>query len=154
MAGFLTMLAAALTPQLFAEDVLAQDLPGLLPAFQQPVSELARAASAHELRREGGYDARKGYRAWQWSLAPVLASQALDAVSSWNMRELNPALADGSGRFGTRSAVLKFSAAGALLGVEYLLVKRHPGAARLLSKLNWSSAAVTAAFAAHNYSIK
>jgi hypothetical protein len=126
----------------------AADVPGLFPDPNQPVSVQAREAS------QGSRPDEAGYRVWKWSLAPVIASQALDAASSWNMRELNPALADGSGRFAVRSATLKFSAAGALLCVEYLLVKKHPGAARVLAKLNWSSAVVTGAFAAHNYAIK
>jgi hypothetical protein len=126
----------------------AADVSGLFPDPNRPVSVLAREAS------EGSRRDERGYRAWKWSLAPVIASQALDAASSWNMRELNPALADGSGRFAVKSATLKFGAAGALLCAEYLLVKKHPGAARVLAKLNWSSAAVTGAFAAHNYAIK
>jgi hypothetical protein len=41
-----------------------------------------------------------------------------------------------------------------MLGMEYLLVKKHPRAAHFVSRLNFSSAAVTGAFAAHNFAIK
>lgn len=91
---------------------------------------------------------------WKWSLAPVLASQTLDVASSYQMRELNPLLSASNGRFGVQAATLKLGLAGALLGVEYLIVRAHPGAARVFTKLNWSSAVVTTGFAAHNFAIR
>jgi hypothetical protein len=130
--------------------VHAADVPALFPDPKRPLTALTRDAARQAAERRD----HAGYRQWKWSLAPVIATQGLDVASSWGMRELNPALADPSGRFGMRAATLKLGAAGALLGVEYLLVKKHPGAARVLAKLNWSSAVVTGAFAAHNYSIK
>lgn len=91
---------------------------------------------------------------WKWSLAPLAASQVLDIASSYGMRELNPALAGADGRFGAKAAAMKIGVVGALMGVEYLIVKAHPGAARVLSKINWSGAALTTSFAVHNYSIR
>jgi hypothetical protein len=91
---------------------------------------------------------------WKWSLAPVVASQGLDIASSYGMRELNPVLAGPQGRFGVQSALLKVGATAAWIGVEYLIVKAHPAAARILTKINWSGAAVTTGFAAHNFSIR
>jgi hypothetical protein len=35
-----------------------------------------------------------------------------------------------------------------------LIVKKHPGAARVISKLNWSGAIVTSGLAAHNFAIR
>ena len=75
-------------------------------------------------------------RSFQWSLAPLIASQGLDVASSYGMRELNPALAGADGRFGARSAVLKLGVTGALVGVEYLVVKIHPGAARFFTPMS------------------
>ncbi|HXP85248.1 MAG TPA: hypothetical protein VN841_11040 [Bryobacteraceae bacterium] len=138
-----SLVVATITPALRAADVS-----GFFPDPNRPVSVLAREASERNSRDQAGY------RSWKWSLAAVIASQALDTASSWNMHELNPALADGSGRFEMKAATLKFGAAGALLCAEYVLVKKHPAAARVLAKLNWSSAVVTGAFAAHNYAIK
>ncbi len=91
---------------------------------------------------------------WKWSLAPVLASQALDAASSYGMRELNPVLAGPDGRFGMQSATIKLGVTGALLGVEYLIVRAHPASARVFTKLNWAAAMVTFGVAAHNYAIR
>jgi hypothetical protein len=91
---------------------------------------------------------------WKWSLAPVLASQALDAASSYGMRELNPVLGGSDGRFGMQSTAIKAGVTGALLGAEFLIVKAHPGSARVFTKLNWAAAAVTFGVAAHNYAIR
>jgi len=91
---------------------------------------------------------------WKWSLATVLASQALDAASSYGMRELNPVLASSDGRFGMQSTAIKLGVTGALLGVEYWIVKVHPRSARVFTKLNWAAAGVTFGVAAHNYSIR
>ena len=57
----------------------------LFPAVRGPVSALVRSPSASETDRN-----RAAYHIWQWSLASVAASQALDGASSWGMRELNP----------------------------------------------------------------
>ena|ERR1700683_137223 len=91
---------------------------------------------------------------WKWSLAPLVASQALDISSSYGMRELNPLLADRQGQFGAQSAVLKVGVTAGLIGVEYLIVKAHPASARMFTKLNWGAAALTTGFAVHNFAIK
>lgn len=134
------LFAAALMPDTFAQDLVAPAPQSFLAAAQQPMTE--RIAS------------QKSYRAWQLSLAPVIASQALDVYSSQGLRELNPALAGPDHRLDAQSALLKLGVAGALIGVEYLIVRKHPGAAKLLWKLNIASAAVTGAVAAHNFSIR
>lgn len=114
----------------------------LLPA-QRSVAEITRTEAQSS-----------AYRSWKISLAPVLASQTLDVASSYGMRELNPVLAGADGRFGAKASIVKLGVVGAVMGLEYLLVRKHPGSARILSKLNWTSAVVTTGFAAHNYAIK
>ena len=94
------------------------------------------------------------YRQWKISLAPVVASQTLDVASSYGMRELNPVLAGPDGRFGPRAAGIKLGATAGLLGVEYLLVRKFPGSARVFSKINWTVSALTTGFAIHNFSIR
>ncbi len=54
-------------------------------------------------------------RAWKRSLIPLLASQSLDAASSYGYRELNPVLADADGRFGVKSTTLKFAVVGVVI---------------------------------------
>ncbi len=93
-------------------------------------------------------------RRWKISLIPFAASQALDISSSWNMRELNPVLAGSDGRFGAHAATIKIGGASAFLGIQYLVVKKYPRAARVFEKINWSGAALTSSFAIHNYAIR
>jgi hypothetical protein len=93
-------------------------------------------------------------KSWKISLAPLIASQALDVSSSYGMRELNPLLADANGGFGMKAVSIKLGVTGALVGAEYLIVKKYPRSARVISKLNWTAGIVTAGFAAHNYAIK
>ena len=91
---------------------------------------------------------------WKLRLAPLVASQGLDIASSYGMRELNPVLAGSRGEFGVKATLVKVGVTAAFIGVEYAIVKAHPGAARVLSKMNWSGAALTTGFAAHNFSIR
>ncbi len=93
-------------------------------------------------------------RSWKLSLIPLVASQGLDASSSWGMRELNPILADRNGAFGAKAAGIKFGMVGAFIGIEYLVVRKFPRSARVFSKMNWAGAAVTTGLAVHNYSIR
>lgn len=125
---------------------------------------LARSASAADLippltveaaaQRATTEASTRSYRQWKISLAPVVASQALDVASSYGMRELNPMLAGADGRFGPRAAGIKLGATAGLLGIEYLLVRKFPGSARVLSKINWSASALTTGLAVHNFSIR
>jgi hypothetical protein len=93
-------------------------------------------------------------RAWTRSVVGVIASQTLDVVSSYGMLERNPLLASADGGFGPKAASIKFGYTAAAVGVEYLIVKKYPSAARILSKLNWSSAVLTSGLAVHNFAIK
>jgi hypothetical protein len=93
-------------------------------------------------------------RSWKTSLIPMVAAQGLDVASSYGMRELNPLLAGSDGRFGGKAAGIKVGTTAAVVGIEYLIVKKWPGAARMFSKLNWGSSVLTGAIAAHNFSIK
>jgi hypothetical protein len=93
-------------------------------------------------------------RSWKRSLLPLAASQVIDITSSYGMRELNPILAGSDGRFGTKATTIKIGTAAAVVGVEYLIVKKWPSSGRTLAKLNWASSILTSSFAVHNYSIK
>ncbi len=93
-------------------------------------------------------------KAWRRSLIAVAASQSLDAISSWGMRELNPLLASADGRFGGRAVSIKLGATAAIAFAEYLVVKKYPRAARVFSRVNWSSAALTTGIALHNFAVR
>jgi hypothetical protein len=93
-------------------------------------------------------------RQWKFSLIPLVGSQALDASSSYGMRELNPLLASSNGGFEMKATSIKLGVTGALVGVEYLIIRKYPRSARMISKLNWTTGIVTTGFAVHNYAIK
>ena len=126
------LLSAAAT---YASDAPSFPTDAAIPVAHQSVEESAR-------------------KAWKISLAPLIASQALDAASSYGMRELNPLLADSNGGFGMKAMSIKLGVTGAIVGVEYLIVSKYPRSARVISKLNWTSGIVTTGFAVHNYAIK
>jgi len=123
-----------------APAAVAGDTAVIFPVHERSVATMAR--DAHD------------YRAWKYSLAPAIAGQALDVASSYGMREMNPMLAGQDGRFGAKGAGIKIGASAAILGVEYLIIRTHPRAAHIFSKLNWTVGIVTAGFAAHNFAIK
>ncbi|HVO96442.1 MAG TPA: hypothetical protein VMT15_00155 [Bryobacteraceae bacterium] len=93
-------------------------------------------------------------KSWKISLAPMVASQTLDAASSYGMRELNPLLASSNGGFEAKALSIKLGVAATAVGVEYLIVRKHSGAARTLARLNWTTGIVTTGFAVHNFAIK
>jgi hypothetical protein len=93
-------------------------------------------------------------KSWKISLVPLAGSQVLDAASSYGMRELNPLLASSNGGFEMKATSIKLGVTAGLVGVEYLVVRRYPRSARVISKLNWTSGIVTTGFAVHNYAIR
>jgi len=95
----------------------------------------------------------KWHRQWAISLAPLFASQALDAASSYGMRELNPLLASPDGGFGMKATSIKFGVIGALAATEYFLVKKYPRSAKVFTIVNWATAGATSALAVRNYSL-
>ncbi len=94
------------------------------------------------------------FKSWKISLAPLVASQALDVSSSYGMRELNPLLASANGGFEMKGAAIKLGVTGVVVGAEYLIVRKYPRSARVISRLNWTTGIVTTGFAVHNYAIR
>jgi hypothetical protein len=92
---------------------------------------------------------------WRASLAALGAANAMDLQSSWGKHELNPALSGPTGTFGGQGALIKLGLQGGLMGVEHFLTCGHPSRKlyRVLSVINFGAAGVTAATAAHNYTI-
>ena len=121
---------------------------GLAP---ESASLSAQVQSFQQARRAADHEA---FNRWKLSLAPVFASQALDVASSYGMRELNPMLAGSDGRFGAKGTGIKLGTTAGLMGVEYMIVRKYPRAARVFTKVNWSVSIVTAGFAVHNFAIR
>ena len=92
---------------------------------------------------------------WLVSVGAFASADVMDVRSSWGKPELNPALAGSNGTFGARGALLKGGIEGAMIGLEYLLL-RHSHSAKLwkvTSLINFGAAGATAAVAARNWGI-
>ena len=98
--------------------------------------------------------AQDSLKQWKVSLVPLVSSQVLDATSSYGLRELNPVLASSNGGFEAKGLSIKIAVTGAAVGVEWLIVRKFPRSARVLTKLNWSAGIVTTGFAVHNWAIR
>ena len=128
---------------------LASDATALVPGqYANALIPAERSREEYAREREAANEAWR--RRWMWSLGPLVASEALDASSSYGLRELNPVLADSDGRFGMKAVGIKFSVVGGLVGVEYLLIKKFPGSAKFFSVVNFSAAGITTGLAVHN----
>jgi hypothetical protein len=126
----------------------------IFPATPSRIGQL----SASEFMAVPGAEQRIGRdarwrRQWAISLAPLFASEALDAASSYGMRELNPLLAGSNGGFGMKATAIKFGVVGALAGAEYFVVRKHPASAKLFTIVNWVAAGATTGLAVHNYGL-
>jgi hypothetical protein len=135
--------ADALTPTPIAPALITP----ALPVIDRSVQSLSRESGKHE-NAHGSWQKK-----WAISLAPLVASEALDAASSYGLRELNPVLAQQDGRFGMKAAGVKFGVIGGLIGVEYLLVRKYPRSAKFFTVINWTTAGATTGLAIHNYTL-
>ena len=120
--------------------------PGILDSERiEPVAQ----SKPTRLTEETGFRAKL----WQISMATLATANAVDMVSSWKKRELNPALAQSSGAFGCHAALLKMGIVSAVMGVEYLVMRHraHPDLYRTSSIINFCMAGTVGAVAGHNY---
>jgi len=118
---------------------------------QLPASEFAAPTVAGQRFAQRVDNDSRWRRQWAISLAPLWASEALDAASSYGLREQNPLLAGSNGSFGMKAAGIKFGVVGALVGGEYLLVRKHPASAKFFTIVNWVTAGATTGLAVHNF---
>lgn len=98
---------------------------------------------------------RLGRTLWMTSLAALAVSNALDVRSSWGKRELNPVLADSSGAFKVKGALMKSGIQAAVIGVEYLILRRKPSKQlyHITALMNFGCAAAVQAVAIRNFTV-
>src|SRR6266446_3587988 len=87
-----------------------------------------------------------GRTLWRASMTALAAANAMDIHSSWGKHELNPALTSPSGNFGREGALIKLGLQGGLMGIEYLITRKHPSGKlyRALSVINFGASAAIA----------
>jgi hypothetical protein len=85
------------------------------------------------------------------SIAAVTAAAVADAGTSWGKAESNPVL--GQSRFGASQAGIKIGLVSAALAGQYLVMRHHSRAAGTFAAINFASAGVLGAVAAHNSTV-
>ena len=106
----------------------------------------AAAADNPEKRSHG--------KLWWASVAAMVGASILDTHSSWGRQELNPILANGSGRFGGRAVAIKAGVAISVAGGQLFLLRSNPGARKHVSITNFGMAGVMGSVAMRNYTNK
>ena len=87
------------------------------------------------------------------SVGTYAGASAADAATSWGKREANPLLASGN-RFSGSSVAVKGGIAGAVLAVEWLLLRRDPSFRRTFTFLNFTVSGVLGGVAARNAGVR
>ncbi|MDX1980395.1 MAG: hypothetical protein SFV51_09010 [Bryobacteraceae bacterium] len=88
---------------------------------------------------------------WKLSVVAAAAAAAADSHSSWGRLETNPLLRGSNGRFGLQSLALKALITGGAIGVQYLILRKHPNAEKYGVATNMIMAGVLGTAAAINY---
>lgn len=116
---------------------------------------LLLALSGYALQAQDVANPTPSRTMWRASIAALGAANAIDIESSWGKHELNSTLSNSSGTFGVQGALIKLGLQGSLVGIEYLITRRHPSGKlyRALGFINFGAAAGIAGVAAHNYTI-
>src|ERR1700694_1749462 len=91
---------------------------------------------------------------WRISASVLGAVTIADMQSSVGRQEGNPLLASQNGQFSGRGMALKGAGVGAMLGVQYFLLRKNPHAAKYAAGANFAAAALTGAIVVHNHSVK
>src|SRR5260370_16822747 len=75
---------------------------------------------------------------WRFSAAFLGAVTIADMQSSVGRQEGNPLLASQNGQFSGRGMALKGAGVGAMLGVQWLLLRKNPNAAKYAAGANFA----------------
>jgi len=97
---------------------------------------------------------RRHNKLWRISAAVLGAVTIADMQSSMGRQEANPFLASQNGQFSGRGLALKGAGVGAMLGVQYLMLRKHPQADKYAAGANFAAAALTGAIVVHNHMVK
>ena len=98
-------------------------------------------------------EARHG-KLWRVSVAILGAVTIADMQSSVGRMEANQLLSSSDGRFSGRGMALKGVGVGAVVGVQWLLLRKNPKAAPWAAGANFAAAALTGTAVIHNHMLK
>ncbi len=91
---------------------------------------------------------------WRVSAAVLGAVTIADMQSSVGRQEGNPLLSSQNGQFSGRGMALKGAGVGAMIGVQYFMLRKNPHAAKYAAGANFAAAALTGAIVVHNHMVK
>jgi hypothetical protein len=118
--------------------------PYIAPAAPSP------AAAVQNLVQPKARQARPKMKGWKISLLALAAAHSADAATSWNKRELNPLLSPSSGAFGGQTLAIKCAMTAASVGLQAIVLRRHPELAKMFARVNFMESGVIGATAIHN----
>ena len=113
--------------------------------FLLALSLCAMQAPAEEVRHR---------KLWRVSAAILGAVTIADMQSSLGRPEANPLLQSPNGRFTARGAALKGMGVGAVIGAQWLMLRKNPKAAPFAAGVNFAASALTGAAVVHNHMLK
>ncbi len=91
---------------------------------------------------------------WKVSAALLGAVTIADMQSSVGRQEANPLLTSQNGQFNMQGMALKGALVGGLVGVQWLMLRHNPHAAKYAAGANFAATALTGAIVVHNHMIK
>jgi hypothetical protein len=143
-------------PMLMSLPLLAQVSP-LVPLSSMNVREMvapaAPAASGVALgdKSPAVVPGRAMYR---WSVAALVAANALDVASSWKGREINPVVGGSTGQFGIASVAIKSGLVTTALVIQHISLRHHPERYKQMAWTNFVVSGFLGAVAIHNEAIQ
>lgn len=117
--------------------------------YVSPIAPSAILASRSMVQPEVRKTERKTME-WKLSLLALAAAHSADAATSWNKRELNPMLSPNSGAFGLQTLAIKCAISAGSIGLQLVLLKRHPELVKWFARINFVESGVIGATAMHN----
>src|SRR5258706_12756917 len=88
---------------------------------------------------------------WRISAAVLGAVTIADMQSSIGRPEANPWLQSPNGRFSGRGMAIKGVGVSAIIGAQWLMLRKNPKAAPYAAGANFAAAALTGAIGVHNH---
>jgi hypothetical protein len=109
--------------------------------------------SLHAQAQEFQQEARHG-KLWRVSVALLGAVTIADMQSSAGRMEANPLMSSSNGRFTSRGMALKGVGVGAMVGVQYLMLRKNPHGAPWAAGANFAASALVGSAVIHNHMLK
>jgi hypothetical protein len=136
--------------------LLAQVSP-LVPFSSMNVREMvapaAPAASAVALR-DRALAPVPGHAMYRWSIVSLVAANALDVVSSWHGREVNPVVGGSAGQFGIASVAIKSGLVTTALVIQHISLGHRPERYKQMAWTNFVVSGFLGAVAIHNEAVR